>query len=54
MMKGQTIRETEIEKFVTHRSWRKYQAFLMGPGRKVKQGADREKNRTWGTCACFY
>lgn len=34
----QTTREIEIEKFITHRSWRKYTACLEGPPREVKTG----------------
>lgn len=37
-------REIEIEKFITHRSWRKYTASLKGPPREVKAGY-RQKQR---------
>lgn len=33
-----TTRETEIEKFITHRSWRKYTVRLQGPHEEVRAG----------------
>lgn len=36
-------REIEIEKFITHRSWRRYMAQLKGPLREIKA---RSRQRT--------
>lgn len=43
-----STRETEVEKFSTHRSWRKYAAHFQGPcgGEGSRQSVDRESNRT--------
>ena len=48
MVQQKTTRETETEKFITHRSWRKYTAYLDLHGRS-RQGAGRERGRTWAT-----
>ena len=34
--------EMETEKFITHRSWRRYTAYLEGPCRRSMQSADRQ------------
>lgn len=34
--------ESEIQKFVTYKSWRKYVACLRGYMRRLRQSADRE------------
>lgn len=39
-------REHEVEKFITHRSWRKDPAQLVGPHRESRQSADRQRSRT--------
>ena len=38
MVQQKTTRETEIEKFISHRSWRKFTACLKGPHGDVKAG----------------
>lgn len=42
--------EIEIEKFIIHRSWRRYLALPMGPHGKVKARCTQTGGRTWGTC----
>ena len=44
MSDGQTKdhRESEIEKFITHRSWRGCTACLKGPHGRSRQGAGRD------------
>lgn len=39
----------EIERFISHRSWRKYMDALRGHTGRSRQGAGRESCRTWGT-----
>ena len=36
MVQQQTTREIKIEKFITHRSWRKYIACLKGLNEEIK------------------
>jgi len=40
-----TTGEREIEKFITHRSWREG-----SNAGKLGRGADRKNSRTWSTC----
>ena len=42
MVIQKTNREIEVEKFITHRSWRKYLTNLKGPRGEVKAEADRK------------
>lgn len=49
-----TRRETEIDKFITHRSWRKYTAGLEGPLGEVKGGyREREGGQVLGHMPLF-
>ena len=52
MVQQQVTRESEIEKFITHRSWRKYTACLQGLYREIKAEC-RESQRTGRTCGTF-
>lgn len=38
-------RENTIEKFITHRSWKKYVAYLEVPLREVKTGCRQEREQ---------
>ena len=46
----QTLREIEIEKFMTHGSWRRSTAHLWGPHVEVKADRRQRGGRTWWTC----
>lgn len=53
MVQQKTASKSEIEKFITHRFWRRYRAQFEGPRGEVKARCrQREHNRTWSTC--FY
>lgn len=45
MAQTKTTRETSIEKCITHKAWKKYEAYLEGPHKEVKAGAGREGGR---------
>jgi len=47
MVQQQNTRETEIEKLITFRSWKKYTAHLREPQGEVKAVC---RGRIWGTC----
>ena len=46
----QTLREIELEKFMTHGSWRRSTAHLWGSHREVKADCRQRGGRTWWIC----
>lgn len=50
MVQQHIIREIEIGKFVTHRAWKKYLAYLKGPCSRLQQSIEKgERGKTWVT-----
>lgn len=49
VVQQKTAGETEVEKFITEKSWTKYVAYLVGPHGEVKAGYRQRVGQDVGT-----